>query len=129
MAKRSEFVSWRGSKDALKEHLQACKRHPPKPKRKKSRGKKRARLGEISREAIAELHGKAKRYCVDKGCGPGTEAYSILAGLGSYMGNYPRVRRATFDRLRSRLERLLAGGVEVLSVSSEAQAWPFEPPY
>jgi hypothetical protein len=53
------------------------------------------------------MHGAVHAACRRNGWGPGTEANSLLAALGACLGNYPRVRRSTAERLVERYHALV----------------------
>jgi hypothetical protein len=73
------------------------------PRRKRWTGRVEIDLVELQR-----MHHVVGQVVKLNALGPGSTAYSLLASLGSCLGHWPRVRRATVADVRKRYQVLLA---------------------
>jgi hypothetical protein len=68
---------------------------------------KKRRSAVIDLGQLRHMHQAVHAACRRNNWGPGTEGNSLLAALGACLGNYPRVRRRTAERLVKRYHALV----------------------
>jgi hypothetical protein len=61
----------------------------------------------ISLGQLQHMHQTVHVACRQNNWGPGTEGDSLLAALDACLGNHPRVRRSTAERLVERYHALV----------------------